>query len=161
MRGALHFIALNLITTIDCGVIEGNSKGETCTGALVLENTDGERLTFPSSETPIDTYIDTEQTGVISWARVDGCGCYWIYYGKKGRRGGLVIRAGEVMDRQQIGRDKVRSLERVICSKAAMPVWGVLLVVFVLVVLVAVVTVVVVRRLRQYKEVRQDPPSVS
>merc|ERR1712066_62747 len=101
-------------------------------------------------------YKNTDETVKISSARVEGCGCFYIYSSKNGRRAAALIRAGQELSRDEIGFSKVKSLKQVTCEKNAMPVWGVIITVLLVVALVGIISVIVIRKLRKYRELSQN-----
>ena len=158
MTRLIYVLALTYIINTDAQVFDHHTKLDTtCNGSLVLKNTDGKETILPITETPRDVYINLAETVFILSAKVDGCGCYNLYYGKHGRRGSVTINSGQHLSKDQIELKKVRSVERVACEKNAMPVWGVIVTVIAVVALVGLITVVVVRKLRKYKEIEQNP----
>ena len=158
----LCFLALTSINQTHGDII--TDKGEstiTCTGSLVLKKTNGEEVLFHSSQIPVNTYKNTNETVRILSARVEGCGCFYIFSSKNGKRASALIQSGQELNKDEIGFNRVKSLQPVICEKNAMPVWGVVIAVITLVALVGFIAVFVVRRLRNYQAVKQNPSQTS
>ena len=162
-----YFLAVTLIPVTLCkgGVFvdfEGPGGGEdvtTCSGSLVITNTDGEETKFDSNETLQGEVTNIKRSIKISTVRVEGCGCFYIFSRTKGRGASELILSGEKWNKEEFGFSKARSLEQVSCEKEAknaMPVWGVVLTVLVLVALVAIAALIFIR-MRKYQEVNQNP----
>ena len=158
----LCFLALTSIRQTQGDIIrDGGERTITCNGSLVLKKTNGEEVIFHSSQIPVNSYKNTNGTVKILSARVEGCGCFNIFSNKNGKRASALIKSGPELNKEEIGFNRVKSLQPVICEKNAMPVWGVVIAVITLVALVGFIAVFVVRRLRNYQAVKQNPSLTS
>ena len=160
-----YLLAVTLIPVTLCEIFEAiksRDPGEdptTCSGSLVITNTDGEETKFDSNETLQGEVTNIKRPIRISTVRVEGCGCFYVFSKTKGRGNAELIESGEKWFAEEFGFSKARSLEQVSCemeAKNAMPVWGVVLTVLVLVALVAIAALIFIR-MRKYQEVNQNP----
>ena len=83
------------------------------------------------------------------------CGCFYIYSGKNYRSRSEYVPVGEVIDRNQIRFNEVKSIEQVECTQAASPYALVIGAVVGAVIVVAVVLVIATKiyRRRQFQGV--------
>ena len=152
-----YLLVLTLTSVTLCVVIETHGEdATTCSGSLVITNTDGVETKFDS---PIDKVTNIKKSSKIYSVRVEGCGCFYIYSRPRGRGASELVTSGQKWSGEDFGFSRAKSLERIRCEKAeknAMPVWGVVLTVLGLVVFVAIAAVIFIR-IRKYQAVSQDP----
>ena len=112
-----------------------------CEGSLVIFDTSNQKHTIGKDN---DFLVDKMNIEVRS-LHVEGCGCFRVNKGEKGRGQSKKIDSGGKLSQKEVGFKKIKSARRILCQVKAQPSWLVIVIVIVSVVIVLGLALVAIK----------------
>merc|ERR1711915_43185 len=126
-----------------------------CEGSLLISDTTNQKITINEE----NNFREDNLNIAVASAQVEGCGCFRVFSGRKGKGASALIQRGTKLNQKDIGFKKIRSAQRVLCQVNAQPSWWVIVIVVASVVIVFGLVLIFIKCYRsRFARLPQDEP---